>query len=271
MTLTAPNGTVYDLHGPIKAPVVVLIHGLGLNREVWQWLIPALAGYYRVLSYDLFGHGDSLPPPVTPSLTMFCDQLHDLMDHCGIKTAAMAGFSLGGMIARCFAQDFPERLEALIVLHSPHQRSSDAQAAVVKRVEQARLAGPASTVEAALERWFTNSYRKANPEKMDLVRHWVMANDTAIYHTIYRVLTEGIDEITAANPPLDCPTLVITGDEDFGNGPEMARAIAAKIDGAEIHILDGLRHMALVENPDAVNGPIRAFLDCNLARKELHV
>ncbi len=259
------------MHGATTAPVVVLIHGLGLNREVWQWLIPALAGRYRAISYDMFGHGNSVRPPITPSLTMFSDQLQDLMDHCKIKSAAIVGFSLGGMIARRFAQDYPERVAAMIVLHSPHRRSADAHASIVKRVEQARIAGPASTLEAALERWFTDKFRDQNPDMMNLVRRWVMANDIAIYHTIYRVLAEGLDEITAPNPPLNCPAFVMTGDEDFGNGPEMAHAIATEIDGAETHILQGLRHMALVENPDSVNGPLCAFLDRNMNRKQSHV
>ncbi len=257
----APDGTAYDLVGPENAPCIVLIHGLGLNRQCWQWTTPALCERYRVLSYDLFGHGDSAAPPETPSLSLFSRQLIDLLDHCGITSAAITGFSLGGMIARRTAQDAPERVAALAILHSPHERTDAAQAAILKRVEQARQDGPASTVNAALERWFTERFRIANPAMMDLVRSWVMANDVAIYHTIYRVLADGIAEITAPTPPIACPTLVMTADEDYGNGPEMAVAIAAEIDGAEMHILPGLRHMALVENPDAVNGPLCAFFD----------
>ncbi len=96
---------------------------------------------------------------------------------------------------------------------------------------------------------------------MDLVRGWVTANDPAIYHTIYRVLADGIDEITAPDPQISCPTLVMTGDEDYGNGPEMTRAIAADISGSVVCILRGLRHMALVEEPDAVNGPLMDLLN----------
>ena len=96
---------------------------------------------------------------------------------------------------------------------------------------------------------------------MDLVRCWVMANDITVYHTIYRVLADGVDEIISPTPPIACPTLVMTGDEDFGNGPEMARAIAAEIEGAELCILPGLRHMALAEKPEAVNPPLVRFLD----------
>ena len=74
------------------------------------------------------------------------------------------------------------------------------------------------------------------------------------------VLADGVAEIVAPNPALNCPTLVMTGDEDYGNGPEMSRAIAAEIPDAELHILQGLRHMALAEDPQAVNGPLTTFL-----------
>lgn len=257
----APDGTAYESTGPADAPCVVLIHGLGLNRACWQWTRPALVDGYRVLSYDLYGHGESTDPPEPPSLSLFSRQLQGLLDYCGLADAVIVGFSLGGMIARRFAQDCPDRARALALLHSPHKRSAQAQAAILARVEQARDQGPHSTVEAALERWFTEGFRAANPAMMDTVRGWVTANRKEVYHRIYRVLAEGIDEITAPVPPLTCPALVITGDEDYGNSPEMTRAIAAEIAGAQALILPGLRHMALAEDPDAVNTPLRRFLD----------
>ena len=60
------DGTVYDLYGPSGAPLVVLIHGLGLNRDVWAQAIPALCADYRVLVYDILGHGET-PPPTIPA------------------------------------------------------------------------------------------------------------------------------------------------------------------------------------------------------------
>jgi len=256
-----PDGTNFELTGPADAPVVVLIHGLGLNKECWQWTTPALVGAYRVLSYDIYGHGESLRPPETPDLFLFSNQLNRLLDHCGVERATIIGFSLGGMIARRFAQDVPQRASALIILHSPHKRSEKAQKAILKRVDQARELGPQSTVEAALERWFTEKFRVKNPDLMDTVRRWVYANQKSIYHKIYRVLATGIDEIIAPTPAIACPTLVITGNEDYGNGPEMAHSIAAEILGAKTLILSNLRHMALAEEPEAVNRPIRQFLD----------
>lgn len=255
------SGTVYESHGDKKSPCVVLIHGLGLRRATWQWQLEALAPLYHVVSYDLYGHGESANPPAPPSLSLFSEQLSEVMNACAVEKAAIVGFSLGGMIARRFSQDEPERVTALGILNSPHKRTPEAQTAILKRVEQAREEGSGATVEAALERWFTAQYRVANPDMMDLVRSWVLANDKAVYHTIYQVLADGVDEIVAPTPPISCPTFVLTGDEDFGNGPEMSEAIAAEINGAQCCILKGLRHMALVENPDAVNTPLLAFLN----------
>lgn len=264
MAEVSPDGTAYRLLGPDTGSAVVLIHGLGLNRQCWQWTVPALQEAHRVLIYDLYGHGDSATPPEIPTLDMFSRQLQGLMDHCGLTRAAIVGFSLGGMIARRIAQDVPDRVDALGILHSPHERTPDAQAAILARVDQAREQGPSSTVEAALERWFTTAHRASDPAMMNLVRSWVTANDIGIYHTIYRVLAEGVAEITSPEPRIDCPTLVMTGDEDYGNGPEMTHAIAADIPGAEVHILKGLRHMALAEDPAAVNTPLCDFLRRNL-------
>ncbi len=123
--LTAPDGTAFELTGPVDAPFVVLVHGLGLNRECWQWTTPALSDAYRVLIYDLYGHGGSVTPPEQPSLSLFSRQLQVLLDHCGVSAASITGFSLGGMIARRFAQDAPDRAQALIILHSPHQRTEN--------------------------------------------------------------------------------------------------------------------------------------------------
>lgn len=262
---TAPDGTAITRHGHSDAPAVVLIHGLGLCQEVWQAQVSALTADFQVITYDLYGHGQSAPPPSTPCLALFAQQLAGVMNACDAARAGLVGFSLGGMIARRAAQDMPARVAALAILHSPHRRTPDAQAAIVKRVEQARSEGPAATVEAALERWFTAPFRAANPEMMDRVRGWVMANDIAIYHRNYAVLANGIDEIAAPHPAITAPALVITGDEDFGNGPEMTQAIAAEIPGAEVLILKGLRHMALMEDPAATNAPLGAFLRRHLA------
>ena len=81
----------------------------------------------------------------------------------------------------------------------------------------------------------------------------------ALYPQIYRVLAEGDAELVQGLERIACPTLVMTGEDDPGNAPAMARAMAGLIPGARIAILPGLRHMALAEEPAAVNAPLRAF------------
>ena len=202
----------WELHG--SGPAVVLIHGFGLNRAMWQWQLPALTPHFSVLTYDLLGHGESARPTGTPDLAMFSAQLLGLMDCSGIARAAVAGFSLGGMIARRFALDHPDRLSALAILHSPHDRSPAQRDAVRKRVRQTEAQGPSANLEPALERWFTPAFRAEEPEAIALVRTWITRNDPAVYPQIYRVLAEGDAEIARGLERIACPTLVMTGEND---------------------------------------------------------
>lgn len=259
MVSVTPRGTAYESLGTGNR-TVVLVHGLGLNRHSWQWQVPALSPGYRVITYDLHGHGESSVPPQTPSLTVFSEQLRELLDHLGLSKPSVFGFSLGGMIVRRFAMDHGERLEALGILHSAHARDKAAHDAIKARVVQAAKEGPAATVEAALERWFTDGFRRGHPEMMDQVRRWILANRKEVYAPIYQVLVDGVTELVAPRPPITAPTLVMTGEEDYGNSPAMSRAIAAEIPGSELVILKGLRHMALAEAPKLFNAKLLAFL-----------
>ena len=258
MSTQDSQATAFELQG--SGPAVALVHGLGLNRAMWQWQLPALIPHFNVLTYDLFGHGESSMPVGVPDLTMFSEQLLRLMDRCGFERAAVVGFSLGGMIARRFALDHPDRLSAVAILHSAHDRTPAEREAILKRVRQSEGRGPSSTAGAALERWFTAEFRAANPAVMTLIRDWITSNDPTVYPGIYRVLAEGDVEIAGDIDRISSPTLVMTGEEDAGNSPDMAKKMAARIAGAREVILPGLRHMALAESPRAFNAPLVAFL-----------
>jgi pimeloyl-ACP methyl ester carboxylesterase len=253
------NGTYYQLTGSGKS-TIILIHGLGLNHQMWQYQTPALAGYGQVLCYDLYGHGQSVPPPEKPSLSMFSRQLAELMDALNIKQATIMGFSLGGMIVRRFAMDHPDKAKSIAILHSPHQRTQAAHDHIQNRVYQAQKDGPDATVEDALIRWFTDAFRANDPHTLNQIRQWVKANDKNIYPDIYQVLVSGVDELVAPESPISCPTLVMTGDEDYGNNADMSAAIAAEIPNARLTILKGLRHMAMMEDPDRFNQVLVDFL-----------
>ncbi len=261
MAARTDSGTVYELSGPEGAPVVALIHGLGLNRHTWQWHVEALSARYRVLNYDLFGHGESAPPPEEPSLSLFSTQLRDLLDALCIERCSLVGFSLGGMINRRFALDHADRLDALAILNSPHERSPEAQKAVEDRAAQTAEGGPAATLDATIERWFTPVFRHAQPDIIALVRQWVMANDPVSYAQCRRVLASGVIELIRPALPIARPALVMTAEHDSGSTPAMAHAIASEMADAQTLIVPKLQHMALVEAPSQFTAPLLRFLD----------
>jgi len=258
------KGTAYEVSGAARAPLVVLIHGLGLSRRTWDDHLPDLSNRYRVVSYDLYGHGESAPPPDTPSLSLFAAQLADLLDHLSTPSAAIVGFSLGGMINRRFALDHPDRVSALGILNSPHERGPEAQKLVEERAAQTDKGGPAATLDATIERWFTPGFREARPEVIAQVRAQVLSNDPVTYTQCRQVLAGGVVELIRPNPPITTPTLVMTCENDSGSTPAMSHAIAAEIAGAKTIIVPRLQHMGLIESPELFTAPLLRFLDSAL-------
>ncbi|MEM7562562.1 MAG: alpha/beta fold hydrolase [Pseudomonadota bacterium] len=261
MSETSRNGSVYDLTGPSDAPVIVFVHGLGLNRKVWDKFVPRFAQRYRVLNYDLFGHGETVAPPEKPNLTTFSEQLIDLLDELGIGKCSIIGFSLGGMINRRFAIDHPERLQSMAILNSPHERGDEAQKLVEQRALDSAAGGPGATLDATIERWFTKAYIEDHGDFIQTVRDWVLANDTEVYAMCREVLAFGVPELIRPKPPITHPTLVITCEHDSGSTPAMSQAIASEIEDAQVIIVPELQHMGLSENPSFFITAIDEFLE----------
>ena len=266
------NGTVFDLYesesdnsGSDNRPVIALVHGLGLTRATWDAHIPHLAEHYRVLNYDLYGHGDAAPPPRRPDLSLFAEQLAELMDELEIAQSAVVGFSLGGMINRRFAMDYPGRAWALAILNSPHERGAEAQKLVEERAAKSDEGGPGATLDATIERWFTANFIKNNDDVISRIRSWVLANDPKVYAQCRQVLAQGVLELIRPAVSIDVPSLVMTCMNDSGSTPAMSHAIASEIENADTIantiIVPDLQHMGLVEQPMLFAAPVRNFLD----------
>ena len=259
----SPSGTAYELAGPADRPLVVLIHGIGLHRGIWLDYIPVLADNYRVLAYDFLGHGESARSPEPLSLPCLATQLDTLMADLELEDGIITGFSMGGMINRRFAMDFPQRTRGLVVMNSPHQRTPEAQELVEQRVRDTAAGGPGATLQAALERWFTPDFMVSDPDIVAEVSHWVLANDPEVFTQARMLLATGVLELISPDPPINCPTLVMTCEYDSGSTPYMARAIAADIEGAETVIVPGLQHLGMMERPKLFLDPLLAFLHRN--------
>lgn len=254
-------GTAYDLSGPKDAPVVALIHGLGLTRQSnFATIAPVLTERFQVLSYDICGHGETALPGATPSLTLLSEQLIALMDELQIERAAVVGFSLGGMINRRMAMDHPARVSALCLLGSPHERGDEAQKLAETQARDAGAGGPGATVDAALKRWLTPEFHRSQAAIVAQLRAVVMANHPENYAAHRRVLAEGVVELIRPEPPIVMPALIMTCALDSGSTPAMSRAIASEISGSEAIIVPDLQHLGLIENPKAFTGPMMDFL-----------
>ena len=255
------GGTAYERHGdPSRQPTVVLIHGLGLSRRLFDPMIDAFTEHFAVLLYDLYGHGESAPPPRTADLTLYAQQIAGLMDAERVDRAALVGFSIGGMINRRFALDFPDRLSALAILNSPHNRGETAQQMVEERAARVREQGTMSTLPDALKRWFTPRFLSEHAGQVDRVRQWRAQVDPEGYAQTAWVLAHGVRELIRPATPVTAPTLVMTCENDSGSTPAMSHAIAAEIPGAQVQIVPTLQHLGLMEDPDAFTGPTIEFL-----------
>ncbi|MFT6581548.1 MAG: pimeloyl-ACP methyl ester carboxylesterase [Alphaproteobacteria bacterium] len=259
MTHDATNDTACDAEG--IGPPVLLIHGMGLNRYMWRGQVPHLTPKFQTIRYDLLGHGDSVKRPGSYVMPDFVDQAIRLLDDLRLEQCALVGFSLGGMIGRAIAIAHPDRISALAILNSPHDRTDAERAALLSRLDQALDGGPLATVDAALKRWFTDDYAHQHPEVLNQVRNWMNANDPDVYAEIYRLLATGDAALADSIRTIKCPVLALACAEDHGNSPNMARKMAALIPNARATIIPHLKHMGLVENPTAINAAILPFLE----------
>jgi pimeloyl-ACP methyl ester carboxylesterase len=255
--------TCYQVVG--QGQPVVLIHGVGLNKEMWGGQVVGLSDTYQVIVYDMLGHGASPRPPANIDLKGYAEQLLELLDHLHLEKVAVIGFSMGGLIARAFALHFPQRLEALVVLNSVFNRSEQQRAGVIERTAQAAEHGPDANAEAALSRWFSLEYQGANPAQIKALRQTLAENDPQGYLTTYSLFATQDMYRAEDLGSLTMPTLIATGELDPGSTAQMARQLAQKIPDAEVVVLEQQRHMMPMESPRLVNRMLLEFLDRALA------
>jgi pimeloyl-ACP methyl ester carboxylesterase len=266
------GSTAYRTAG--RGAPVVLIHGVGLDATIWEAQAAALAERYRVVAYDMLGHGQSACPPGARELGDFVDQLAELLDALELRRVALVGFSMGGLVARAFAAAYPERVSHLALLSTAYERSPEEQTAILTRLAQAETEGPTTLGAAALDRWFSPGFRTAHPEVVARIRERLASNDGEGFLAAYRVFAEADSQMAAfldsrglagegpdGGRRIACPALIVTGEEDPGSSPAMARRLADAIAGARCLILPGMRHLALMEAPEAVTNPLIDFLE----------
>lgn len=244
-----------ERHGPADGSPVLLLHGVGLDHQMWTRCLPALREHHLLLP-DLRGHGQSLPARRGTSLADLAD---DVAMHLE-RPAHVVGFSLGALVAQHLAVADPTHVRSLTLVSSVARRSYDERAAVRQRLQRAAIDFPAS-VQAAVERWFSPAWQRQDPELVQQVRDRLVSTDVQSYLHCYRVFAEADLEIAAQLRSITAPTLVLTGEHDSGSTPAMAERLGAAIPTTRsVVVVAGARHLLPLERPDEVTNPLLALI-----------
>jgi 3-oxoadipate enol-lactonase len=250
--------TNYELHGKEDAPWLVLSHSLACSVRMWDPQIAALKGAYRILAYDTRGHGATEAPKGAYTLELLADDLKALLDALGVKRPHYCGLSMGGMIGQTFALRYPGVFRTLALADTTSRYPAEAWPLWQDRIKIAEDKGMAPLIEPTLQRWFTEPFRKSNPQPVAAIGKLIASTPVPGYvgccHAIPKInLTARLKEIKA-------PILVICGDQDPGTPPAMAREIHENAPGSKLVMIPKAAHLSNLENPAAFTKALQDFL-----------
>jgi pimeloyl-ACP methyl ester carboxylesterase len=235
-----------------ERPVLVLLHGVGLDHTVWDRVVPLLEPAYDVRRPDLPGHGAGAPVPPDVDLAGLADRVAAEVP----PGAHVVGFSLGSLIAQQLAATRPGLVASLVCVSSVCRRTPAEREAVLSRLAAARTDHPGS-VEASIRRWFDGTAVPAHD--VEHTRDVLLANDLDQYLACYRVFATGDADVHPLLPGIDVPCLAVTGSDDPGSTPDMSHRVAAAVPHCRVEIVPGARHMLPVQSPDVLAHLIHAF------------
>lgn len=244
------------LDGPAGAPVVVLGNSLGTCAAVWQHQLPEMLPDFRVLAFELPGHGGTPAAAGPYTIGGLGAGVLGLLDTLGIERAAYCGISLGGMIGMWLAAHAADRISALgLVCTSAFLPPADGWRA---RAGQVRTAGMTSISTAVLGRWFTPGFAARSPRVISEFQAELERTDPAGYAGCCEAIA-GMD-LRSDLPGVVAPTLVLAGADDPATPPEHGGAIAALIDGARLEVIPGAAHLAAIEAAGQVTSALLGHL-----------
>ena len=277
--LARPDGAevFVELEGRGR-PAVVLCDGLACDGFAWKYLRPALASRHRVVHWHYRGHGRSpLPPPSAPppSMAQFADDLAAVMEAARVRNAVIVGHSMGVQLALEMHRRHPDRVEALVLIcGSPghpldtfHDTTLLRRALPSLRRATERFPRVAQVVTRASVR---SGLAMELAMSLEVNAHLLHRDDLTPYFThveqmdpryFLRVMQAAAEHGAEEHlPAVDLPTLVVAGDRDRFTPTWLSRRMALDIPGAELALVRGGSHTALLERPEEVNHAVLDFL-----------
>ncbi len=256
MATTIRNGVRlhWRLEGAANRPLLVLLNSIGTDLSLWDRTVPLLLPAFRLLRIDTRGAGGSDAPAGDYSLSMLADDVAAILDDAGVERAAVAGVSLGGMVAMQLALDHPARVSALALICTSATMDP---AAWTARIETVRQKGTAAIADMAVGRFLSTGFAARHPEIADSLRDGIARQCDAGYAGAGAAIRDMA--LAGRIGGITVPTLVVTATLDVstpyaGHGEHLMtipRACHAGVDGA---------HLPPIEAPGALATALCRFL-----------
>ncbi|MEO7221682.1 MAG: 3-oxoadipate enol-lactonase [Devosia sp.] len=246
----------YCVTGPTAASVIAFANSLGTDLRIWDDVVPVLSPNYRVLTYDMRGHGLSDVPTGPYAIDDHVGDLMGLADHLGIDDVALAGVSVGGVVVQAAASRHAARVRALVLCDTAARIGIDAL--WNDRIATVTEHGTAAIADSIMERWFSPAFRRDRPAECAGWRNLLVAASRDGYAATCATLRD--TDLTAEVASISAPTLVVVGEHDLSTPPDLVRSTAALIAGARFEIIRGAGHIPSIEQPEKLAALIADFL-----------
>ncbi len=247
----------YRFDGPENGHVILIANSLMSDLSMWDWNVPALADRYRVLRYDKRGHGGSQTTPAPYSITQLADDAVALLDALKIDKVHFIGLSMGGMIGQQLGARYPERVYSLSLCDTASEMPP--RNLWEERFEIARKEGIPGLVDGTIQRWFTAPFIERAPQDIEKVRQMILGTGVEGYIGCASAVRDMAQ--TTMLLKIKSPTLILTGRQDPACTVDQAIVLNRMIDGSKMVILEEAAHLSNIEQPEAFNRTVRAFID----------
>jgi len=245
----------YRDEGGLEKPPLVFANSLGSDLRTWDEVADRLIERFRIVRYDIRGHGLTDAPRPPYSMDDLARDLDGLLDALQINGALVCGLSVGGLIAQRFALMNPSRVRGLVLC------DTGARIGTVEswnqRIELVKSGGVQSFVAPSMERWFSEAFRR---ERAADVRGYAnMLGQTTVDGYLGTCFALRDADLTLAVKAITKPTLVLCGDQDIATPPELGRALAEAIPGAKFSLIPDAAHLSCIEQPEAMAKMLMEF------------
>ncbi|MEO8002850.1 MAG: alpha/beta hydrolase [Arenimonas sp.] len=242
------------------AETLVFGHGLLMDSSMWDFITPHFIENYRVICFDFRGQGQSAKPGKGFEIDNLVKDIAALIQSISETPVHYVGLSMGGMVGMPLAARHPELLRSLVLLDTSAQaepRRNKNKYAVMTLI--VKVFGIKSLVPRTLPLMFGKSTMK-DPALRDLVRHWkqkLLSLKKDILGPIAGVTQRR--DVTSELSKINCPTLIVVGEEDRTTPPICAKTIHVHIANSELQTILQCGHSSALEKPEQVLALMKEF------------